>query len=359
MRNRYILLLLVWVASNAFCQKAQFLYNVDFATYFDNREYKDPCQRAQTIFGLRLSPEIGVGLTDREGGSHKIVAGVHYTQPFGGNWRNIQVNPIAFYQYEYKGFSLHFGEIPYKHFIRQLPDYLRYDSIVYAYPNIQGALLQYQSHHGYVEFMCDWRGLQSPTRREMFRLTIDGEYSYRHLFRYFVGGIAQLNHKANYALPTPREGVADDAYISSNIGIDFASPTPLDTLSLRAHYIYGYQRYRETNTLYQPQGFMLEFMLSWRFLGVKNTFYVGDNLMPLYGMFGTDLNQGDPFYQSPLYNRTDLYVYLVRKGFVNCYFSWNMHYTPKGGLQHQQQLVALFSLDGLHKAKKLRGLFDK
>lgn len=359
MRRVIVFISVLLAVGVAMAQKPQFLYNVDFATYFDNREYKDPHQRAQTIFALRLSPEIGVGFTDKEGGTHKVLAGVHYTQPMGSNWKDLHVAPIAFYQYEYKGFSLHFGEIPYKHFIRQLPDYLRYDSIAYAYPNIQGALLQYQSKHGYVEFMCDWRGLQSPTRREMFRLTIDGEYTYRHLFRYFVGGIAQLNHKANYAQPTPREGVTDDAYISPNIGIDFAAPTPLDTILLRAHYIYGYQRYRETNTLYQPQGFMLEFMLSWRFLGVKNTFYVGNNLMPLYGMFGADLNQGDPFYQSPLYNRTDLYIYLVRKGFVNCYFSWNMHYTPQGGLQHQQQLIALFSLDGLHKKEKLRGLFDK
>lgn len=339
--------------------KPRLIYNVDAAVWFDNREYKAPYQDDQTLFALRLSPEIGVGVTDRQKGEHRVIAGVHYIQPMGGNWKDIHVHPTVFYQYQYKGLSLNLGAIPYKHFIRQLPDFLRYDSIAYLHPNIQGALVQYQSRHGFVEAMCDWRGLQRPDQREMFRITIDGEYGYQGFFRYFVGGVAQLNHKANHADPTPHEGVCDDAYISPNIGIDFSKPTPLDTLSLRASYIYGYQRKRSANEVYQPQGFMLEFMINWKWLGAKNTFYYGDNLMPLYGVYAADLNQGDPFYQSKLYNRTDFYVYFIRKAFVNCYFSWNMHYVPQGGLQHQQQLIAVFSLDGIRKEGRLKGLFEK
>ena len=81
--------------------------------------------------------------------------------------------------------------------------------------------------------------------------------------------------------------------------------------------------------------------------------------MPFYNLYGTDLNQGDPFYQSDIYNRTDFYVYIVHNSFLNCYFSWNLHWTRQGGLQHQQQLIAVFSLDGIGKKEKLRGLFDK
>ena len=339
--------------------KPRFLYDVDAAVWFDNREYKEPLQIAQTLFAVRLSPEIGVGLTDREGGTHRLSAGVHYIQPMGGNWRDVHLFPTVYYQYRFKGLSMNLGAVPYKYFIRQLPDFLRYDSIAYMHPNIQGALIQYQSRHGFVEAMCDWRGMQRPDQREMFRLTIDGEYGYQGLFRYFVGGVAQMNHKANYAAPTPREGVCDDVYISPNIGIDFSKPTPLDTLSLRASYIFGYQRQRIDNTVYKPQGVLLEFMINWRWIGAKNTFYYGNNLMPLYGIYADDLNQGDPFYQSRIYNRTDFYLYLVRKSFINCYFSWNMHWEPQGGLQHQQQVIAVFNLDGIKQKGKLRGLFDK
>ena len=339
--------------------KPRFLYNVDVAVWFDNREYRGPWQYDQTLFAVRLSPEIGVGVTDRQGGSHRVIAGLHYIQPMGGNWKDLRFHPTVFYQYAYKGFRMHLGAVPYKHFIRPLPDFLRYDSIAYAHPNIQGALIQYQSRHGYVEAMCDWRGLQRPDQREMFRITVDGEYAYQGFFRYGVGGIAQLNHKANHADPTPCEGVCDDAYAAPFATIDFAPPTPLDTLSLRAFYVYGFQRQRRDNQLRQPQGFLLEFSINWRWIGAKNTFWYGGNLMPFYATYRSDLNQGDPFYQSRLYNRTDFYLYIVRKAFVNCYFSWNMHYVPESGLMHQQQVIAVFSLDGLHGKGRLRALFEK
>lgn len=339
--------------------KPRFLYNVDAAVWFDNREYHGPWQHDQTLLAFRLSPEIGVGLADKEGGAHRLMAGVHYTQPMGSDWRDARFTPTLYYQYQYKGFTMNLGEIPYKYFISQLPDFMRYDSIAYARPNIEGALVQYQSRHGFVEAMLDWRGMQRVDQREMFRVTIDGEYSYQGFFRYFVGGLAQMNHKANHSRPTPREGVCDDIYIAPNIGVDFSSPTHLDTLSIRASYIFGYQRQRKYDVTYFPQGLLLEFMINWRWLGLKNTFYYGDNLMPFYGIYGADLNQGDPFYQSKIYNRTDFYVYILHKSFINCYFSWNMHWVPQGGLQHQQQLIAVFSLDGIKKESKLRGFFDK
>lgn len=338
--------------------KPKFLYDVDFLTYFDNREYKKVYQEPQTIFGFRLSPEIGLGIVERNGVSHKLMAGVSYLQPLGGNWKDVKLSATAYYQLRYKGITMNLGAVPYKYFIRQLPDFMRYDSVAYYHPNIQGALMQYESKWGFVEFMCDWWGMQRVDQREMFRLTVDGEFRYTGLFRYMIGGVAQMGHKANKKSPSPREGVADDIYVSPNISIDFAPAIPLDTLCLRASYIYGLQQFRH-HEKHQPQGLMLEFMIRWKMLGAKNTFYYGDNLMPLYGLFGCDLNQGDPFYQAKLYNRTDIYVYLYNNSFINCYFSWNMHYIRESGLQHQQQLILLFSLDGLKKAERLRGLFEK
>ena len=53
-------------------------YSVDALFYFDNREYKAPWQNDQTLFAIRLSPEIGVGFTDKRGGVHRVMAGVSY-----------------------------------------------------------------------------------------------------------------------------------------------------------------------------------------------------------------------------------------------------------------------------------------
>ncbi len=338
-------------------KKVRLLYNVDFATYFDNREYIGPYQTPQTIFSFRLSPTVGLGVRDPLGGKHHLIAGVHYTQPLGGNWKDAKADPIAYYRYQYKGFDLNMGAIPYTHRYAVLPDWLMYDSIAYNHPNMLGALLAYHDQRGFVEFMCDWRGAQSPTRREMFRLIIDGQYQHKW---FFIGGWGQINHKANFKNTTihPHEGVCDDILVEPYIGFNVSSYTPLDSLSLRTGYIVGIQRWRQQDRYTIPQGLYVELYANWWFIGLKNTLYSGMNLMPYYSEFGADLNQGDPFYQASFYNRTDIFLYLYRSSFVNFYFSWNMHYDGHS-LAHQQQLIVRFSLDGLKNEQPLRGLFDK
>lgn len=335
-------------------KRVRFIYNVDFSTYFDNREYKAPYQIPQTFLNFRLSPQIGVRVCDRIGGVHELVAGVRYTQPLGGDWRNIQIDPTAYYHFKYQGFDVGMGAIPYENRISPLPDWLMYDSLVYMHPNIQGALMSYRDNRGYVEFMCDWRGSQTTYRREMFRLVVDGQYHYKWLM---VGGLFGLNHKAGFAEPN-YEAVMDDINLNAFVGVNLTSYTPLDSLSLQVGYIFEWERDRATDESVLPQGMLVELYARWWFLGLKNTFYYGDNLQPFRSR-SVYLNLGDPFYQSRLYNRTDLMLYLYRSSFVNFYFSWNMHYDIYH-LQHQQQLIVRFNLDGVwNRHGELRGLFDK
>lgn len=335
-------------------KKVRFLYNVDFATYFDNREYHAPYQIPQTFFNFRLSPTVGIGIRDNIGGRHELIAGVSYTQKLGGNWKDVQFDPIAFYHFRYKGFDVGLGAIPYARRIAPMPEWLMYDSLVYMHPNIQGALMMHQGRWGYVEFMCDWRGSQTTERREMFRLLVDGQFRYKWLM---IGGLAHLNHKAGFAEPN-YEAVMDDIHLNADLGVNLSSYTPLDSLTIRAGYIFGWERDRECDESFYNHGLLIELYANWWFLGLKNTFYYGGNLQPLRAR-NAFVALGDPFYQSPIYNRTDIFAYLYRNSFVNVYFSWNMHYDGNR-LQHQQQLIACFSLDGIyHKDHLLRGLFDK
>ncbi|MDD3479264.1 MAG: hypothetical protein PHI42_02615 [Paludibacteraceae bacterium] len=125
----------------------KFSYDVDFTTYFDNREYHS-AQPSQTIFGTRLSPEIGVLFNDSLGGTHKMMAGVSYIQPFGAQWQAAKLIPTVYYQYQQSGFTVNLGAIPYTHLLHALPDFLMSDSMTFAYPNMQGALFQYESKWG-------------------------------------------------------------------------------------------------------------------------------------------------------------------------------------------------------------------
>ena len=337
-------------------KRLRFIYDVDFLTYFDNREYKAPYQIPQTIFNFRLSPSVGLRVRDNAAGRHELVAGVRYTQRLGGNWKDVQFDPTAYYHYAYKGIDLYMGAIPYQKRLNSLPDWLLYDSISYMHPNIQGAYFSYHDHRGFINAMADWRGAQTATRREMFRVLIDGEFHYKGLV---VGGLAHLNHTAgtaeNDTLP-----LYDDLNLGAHIGFDATQYVPLDSLAIKVGYIYGFARDRLHRRTFQPQGFYIELYLNWWFLGLKNTFYYGDNLQPFRSDIGPLMCQGDPFYQSRLYNRLDLFLYLYRSSFVDFYFSYNFHFDNRQ-IQEQQQLIVRFNLDGLLSRKQgfIHAIFDK
>ena len=328
-----ILTLLILISSTISAQK--FIYDVDFLTFFDNRESHIPSYRSQTLFGTRLSPEIGVEFSDSAYGNHQLIAGVSYIQPFGSTWRDIRLNPTIYYRYRQYGFDLSFGFIPWRNIRTALPDYLRSDSLTYFSPNIQGVHFGYTSRHGFAEFIADWRGMQSPETREAFRLLLTGEY---HNQWFFAGGNAQLNHLASRL--NAYDGVCDDITAQPFVGVNLSQFTPLDTLALRTSYIFSYQCDRNRNQLFINHGFLAELSIKWRFLEAENTLYIGNPLMPLYPQYGSLLNQGEAFYQHSTYNKTQFSVYILQCPFANIRFSWNLHYTPHHPLAHQQLLTA-------------------
>lgn len=341
--------------------KPKFLYNVDFLFFFDNREYdRSPYQRSQTLFGARLSPEIGVGIADSTIGDHRLMAGCSYIQPIGADYKNAKVLPTLYYQYRKKGFGAHLGLLPFTKMIEDFPDYLMYDSIAYFHPNIQGALFNYRDRRGFVELMCDWRGMWSETTREAFRVTLNGRYEHKW---FFVGGRAMMNHLACYSPEYNGEqpGVCDDLLGSIYVGFDIGKVTPLDSFVVRANYIVAIQNDRKDKLHYMPQGGLLEIFLRWRWIGFRNVTYYGDPQMPLYPKYHSLLNQGDPFYQARFYNRSDIFFYIFNNSFVNCFASANFHYAD-GVFVTQQQIVAQFSLDGVwgfrtnkHKLRTILG----
>ena len=329
------LLTLISCAINA----QKFVYDIDFLTFFDNRESRIPSYPSKTLFGVRLSPEIGFEINDSTYGNHRLMAGASYTQPFGSQWPDIKIRPTIYYRYRQQGFDLSLGFVPWRNIRTSLPDYLFSDSLRYFSPNIQGVHFGYSSRHGFAEFICDWRGMQSPETREAFRLLLTGEY---HHQCFFAGGNAQLNHLASRL--NAYDGVCDDITAQPFVGVNFSQLTPLDTLALRTSYILSYQRERRTNTLYIAHGFLAELSLKWRFLAVENNLYIGNPLMPLYPQYGPQLNQGETFYQHPIYNKTEFSVYILQRPFATLQFSWNLQYVPNLPLAHQQLLIAQINI---------------
>lgn len=347
--------------------RVKFLYDADLLFYFDNRECdRSPYHRSGTITGVRLSPEFGFGYQDSVVGGHRLMVGVSYLQPFGTTWRKARVLPTIYYQFDKKGFTMDFGLVPYRKMIKPMPDFLRSDSLTYYCPNIQGALLQYQSDKGFVELLCDWRGMGDYDVREAFLVYGNGQYQ-NHGF--YTGAVAQLNHLANVKPFDYHFGVNDDLLISPYVGFDAAEYTPLDKCSIEFGYVFSFQRDRKYRFPYQNQylihSFQMEFNLQWKMLWLKNTTHFGDNLFPYYPKYETLFNQGDPFYRAKIYNATTLGVQLFKCDFVQCDFAFAVHYTQgpydvvagnvaahiskSSVFSTQQKLMLHFSLDKMVK----------
>ncbi len=305
--------------------------------FFDNREYKYDKATAQTLFGTRLSPEIGLAI-----GNSRIMAGASWVQPIDGSTRRAKIHPTVYYRYEASAFRMSLGMFPRTQLLENTPAILQYDSLTYNRPNLAGALFQYVHRKGFAELYIDWRQVQTKTDREAFMAVFNGRW--QPLPYFFAGGRAVMNHLARTRGVNDPHTVTDNLVVGPYVGIDLTSCTPLDTLTLKVGYHLSLDRLRNVGTWHHPQGILIDLLAEWRFLGVHNTFYKGDAQMPLYTMLGALLNQGDPYYQSPTYNRTDIYAYIFRKSYLNCIASCNLHFTP-GRCDFQQQLTLRFFLD--------------
>lgn len=316
------------------------LWDVDFVGFFDNREYNTDLTGAQTLFGTRLSPEVGLGFA---GDKHRIMAGASWIQPFGANVDEGKIYPTVYYRYEAKRFMMSFGMFPRTQLMEQLPSYLLYDSIAIFRPNIMGALFQYRGAKGYAEAYIDWTQMQTDTRREAFQIFASGRWT-PNVF--FLGGYINMNHLARSSRPAEDESVMDHLAAEPYVGADFTRMTPkLDTLAIRVGYYVGMERHRGTDEKHYPNGPVIDFTVAWKYIGFSNTFYWGGDMEPFYASCGSALYPGDPFYRTGTwYNRSDISFYFFRNRFVNCSASLNFHILPSS-FNFQQQLTVRFNLN--------------
>lgn len=319
-------------------QAQEILWDIDFLGFFDNREYNAEGTRAQTLAGVRLSPEIGVGILDNR---HRLMAGGSWIQNFGTGTKESTIILTAYYRYESPRFKMTVGSFPRTQLIEAQPGVLVFDSLLYYHPNFTGALFQYESPKGYAEIYLDWRRMQTEKEREAF--LIAANLRYRPCL-FYMGAHLSVNHLARPKNSPENISVMDDIVANPYIGIDLSRKLPLDSLSLHAGYLVSLERNRGDGNWHTPQGVLAELYGRWKFLALRNTFYGGGNQMPLYPAYQGLFNQGDPFYQSKVYNRTDVMAYLFNNAFVNCFIAVNFHYA-RHTLSSQQQLVVRFNLD--------------
>jgi hypothetical protein len=356
-----------------------FIWGVDAETVFDNREGDQTYSPQQTIFFSRLSPSLGVrfgksehekinndGIKKKYTDVHKLVAGTHYIQPIGIGYKENKFVPTAYYTFshkvvkevkrdssvlridgtntpDFKVWSVSFGMIP-RRLSYRLPEILWSDSMDYYNPNIRGILLQCTKNNlAFHEISLDWRSLQSADQREAFNVNYNvRKYFHRYvrgISPFFIGGNVQLNHLAKRNPAPEGEGVNDDMFAYPYIGWDFSGKTVFDRFIIKAGYAVSFDRCRAIGDWEVDGGLLADLHLLWKKIGIIETLYAGNKQFPLYPMYGSLLNMGDPHYQSSFYSLTSIYSPIVHNRHVSFGAFLDFHVTKEGTSCYQRVVL--------------------
>lgn len=310
-------------------------WGVDFESVFDNSEGDAKYAPSKTYFFTRLAPEVGLRISDES----RIAGGVVWFQPIGCEWDGHRVSPTLYYRYESPEWRFSMGMFPRKQLREEMPSFLWSDSLSYYQANIRGALVQYVGEKGFVDAYIDWRGMQSDTRREAFSVVAHGQW-YPQRGAFFAGAHLMMNHLARRANDVDDlDGVVDNFLVNPYAGLDLTQRTEMDSLQIRVGVVAGLDRDRKYEHSWRtPVGGWIEVVAKWRWLGVKNSLYAGGRLCPFYERYGSLLYQGEPYYQSKFYNRTDVFVYFLQRKNVNLSGALDFH-LAKSAFEFNQRLI--------------------
>jgi len=298
-------------------QKVKFAYDVTLDTYFDNREFApsgDAIAKSMTIFGGRLTPEIGftavsAGKTEGREVYHRLMGGVDIMKTFGSSQlpKDAFQEITFYYQLRTKltdkcGFEMNAGIFPRTRSKGYYSEAFFSDSLKFYDPNYEGIQFSWERPKAYFELGVDWLGEfgTDETTREQFMLYSAGNGKVLPWLN--LGYSAYMIHYAN---SLAAKGLVDNLLASLYADFDFSDMVPLQKLSFMAAYMQAGQQDRKFIHKYTlPMGgeFTAE-VRNWN-VGIRNKTYVGYSLMPYYNnidetgvKYGNNLYFGDNLYR--------------------------------------------------------------
>lgn len=331
--QRFVAIAAVLLTFPSLCRALEPTWSIDFGSVFDNREGDDKMYEDKTFFFTTLAPEIGLRFTPHD----RIAGGAVWNQPLENGVKDGKIMPTLYYRHESERWKFSMGMFPRTQLREPLPGFLWCDSLAYFQRNIRGALVQYEERNGFFDAYIDWRALQTETRREAFNVVFHGEWRPKAK-SLLLGGHVMMNHFAKTRHADDSQSIVDNFLVNPYIGIDLSRKTVLDSLIVKAGALVTVERYREYDGWKTPGGFWLDATFEWKFLGLKNSLYAGGKLFPLYGQFGTLLYQGESYYQSSFYNRTDVYARVLKNKFMDLEAQLNFN-VAKGNFMFYQRLI--------------------
>ncbi len=324
----------LWLGAAA---QTAFVWDIDFETVFDNREGDRTHTDPETIFFTRLRPTVGVRL----GAGDTFAGGIEWIQPIAYDWSGRRVRPVLYYRHDSQRWSGSLGIFPRSQLFEELPSFMWGDSTAYFQPDIRGALLQWRGGRSFAEIYLDWRQKQTETKRESFSIVAHGRW--QHPQRpWMAGAYLTMNHLALTKHAPENMHIVDNFLAAPYVGADLTPlVAPLDSLRLRAGMAITIERNREAGGWRTPAGAWLEITAGWRGFRLKNMLYAGGRLLPSYGIFGSLLYQGEPYYAASFYDRAELSYGIVRRSFLDLRTALDFRFTPGSFMFYQKISLTL------------------
>ncbi len=354
-------------------KKVSFAYDVDFDTYFDNREYyKSKFSKSKTIFASRLTPLIGLNVSPSDGSSHKIMLGIDILKNFGENPvdgssslaessdnllnSNLFQELTFYYNFSKRvkdiDLSLTAGVFPYKFADGTYSGAFFSDEFKFYNNNMEGILFSLQSPKTYFELGCDWIGLYGQYRRERFLVfsSMDMKINDFISFNYDF----YLYH---YACSRKVDGVVDNILVNPYFVFDAAKYLNFQEFSASVGWVQAFQHDREHVGHYVfPGGGQVVLDIKKWGVGINNMIYCGTDLMPYYKskdaggyVYGSDLYHGDTFYR--------VFDELGMSQKCGIYDRLEVYYEPKIGDYLSIKLSAIFHFNqGYSGCQQMIGL---
>lgn len=326
-----VLILLFTTTTTLFAQ--EFIWDIKFASQFDNREYNTTLTKSQTLFGARITPQIGIGWQQ-----HSLNVGSDIMADFGAKTLFTDPTLLLYYAYNSKKFDAYMGVFPRSKMIGKYSSVFFSDSVRFYDQNLEGFMLQHIGEKGYVEIGLDWCGFGYQDQRERFMIFSSGEYHWRSLD---IGYNATIFH---FAASDEVKGVVDNILFNPYIGLDLTKNTRLDTLAIQVGWIQGLHKDRKIAEDYNmPGGVQVEVRVEKWNIGLYNTIYIGNNQMPYYSDYGSYLYLGNPYYRTNAKSPT---INSVSSKLDGCYNRLEAYWHPYKGETFDLKVSSVHHYDG-------------
>jgi hypothetical protein len=319
--------MLLLFLSGAYAQQLEGALSVHGFT--DNREYAKSGRSSQTIFGIRVSPEVGF-LVDSV---HRVRVGVNALHEFGSNQFFGEVAPVLYYQYDDRGWNFFIGAFPRFGLLDDYPRALLIDTLAYYRPNVEGMLATYRHRQGRQTIWIDWTSRQTDSQRETFLFGLSGMFQPGLVY---FAHYAYMFHNAGPGIPIPGDNVQDNGAAIAKLGLDLSGRSFLDSLTIDGGGMMSFERTRNVTGWVLPTGLIFSLRAGYKRFGIADTFYAGE---------GHTLIYGDPFYTAKTYNRLDLSWTPILSRNIEGKFVFSFHFM-EGVVDNQQAFLLRYRISG-------------